>query len=113
MRYRGILLFPWWLFAGVVLGQSAVSSPDTGDQRGNWALQPAPSAAVDYRLGPPVTNAVPPETPFQFRDSYPDNLVDHPAPSAMDREAVLGMDRPWADGRPPVDCALTPHDPKC
>lgn len=114
MRYRSILFFPLWLCAGVALAQSSpVGSAAAGDQHGNWALQPAPSGSVAYQLAPPVTTSAPKESPFRFHDPRSGSLVDHPAPSAMDREAVLGTDRPWADGRPPVDCAMTPHAPTC
>lgn len=113
MRYHGIVLVPLCLFAGAVMAQSALNPTDTAEPHGNWTLQPAPPSSVEYRVGPPLTTTASTESPFRFRDSYPDSLTDHPAPRPTDREAVLGTDRPWAGGRPPLDCALTPHDPQC
>jgi hypothetical protein len=34
-------------------------------------------------------------------------------PSANDEAAVMGKDRAWQNGRPPVDCAQTPMDSAC
>jgi|GEM_PF-2438956 len=53
------------------------------------------------------------KSPFKFKDGKGDGPMGQPPPSAHDKAAVMGEDRAWQNGRPPVDCAMTPQDPTC
>jgi hypothetical protein len=113
MRYRSIMFLLLWLFAAAALAQSPVDASATPAQSDQWNLPAAPSPSVDYRRSATSRASASTESPFRFGDSHPGGPADQAPPSAMDRAAVLGTDRPWAGGRPPVDCALTPHAPTC
>jgi len=106
MRYRRIMLVAAWLTAGTALAQAPSGS------RENWALQTAASPAR-YRLGSPVVLAESKKSPFRFSDGSDGGVLNKPPPRPMDRAAVLGTERAWVGGRPPLDCAMTPMDARC
>lgn len=109
MRYRRLVFAPSMLMAMVTLAQTSPSAPPPPDR---WTVAPASTDAVDYRSGRPlVVNA--PQSPFKFRDPDEGTLLTKPPPRAMDRAAVMGTERAWFDGRPPLDCAQTPLNAKC
>jgi hypothetical protein len=109
MHYRGSVFLAAWLLAGAAAAQAVPAASAAGV---HWTLQqPAPDT-VDYRRRAPlVTEAV--ESPFRFRDPNEGGPLNVPPPSAMDRAAVMGAERAWSDGRPPLDCARTPMDAAC
>ena len=107
MRYRRIMLVAAWLSAGAALAQAP------SDSGGNWTLRPALAGAVEYRLGPPAVLAKAQRSPFRFSDGREGDVLNKPPPRPMDRAAVLGTERAWVGGRPPLDCAITPLDARC
>jgi hypothetical protein len=107
MRYRRIMLVAAWLTAGTALAQAP------SDAREAWAWRPAAVGAVEYRLGSPTVLADAGSSPFRFSDGRERDLVNKPPPRPMDRAAVLGTERGWVGGRPPLDCAMTPMDARC
>lgn len=63
-----------------------------------------------------VAMAAPAQSHFTLKDrrqDTPANPLNQPPPSANDMAAVMGEDRPWQNGRPPVDRASAPMDPAC
>ncbi|WP_139350837.1 hypothetical protein [Rhodanobacter sp. C01] len=80
----------------------------------SWAWQPVAASSAGYRDQAPTAVAASGDH-FKFKDRRQDQdgPLSQPPPSAMDRTAVMGGDRPWLDGRPPVDCVRTPMDPTC
>lgn len=109
MHYRGSVFLAAWLVTGAVMAQAVPAVPTTGYP---WTLpQPAPGT-VTYRHGSPwVAEAA--ASPFRFRDPDENGPLHVPPPSAMDRAAVMGAERAWTNGRPPLDCARTPMDAAC
>jgi hypothetical protein len=107
MRYRRIMLVAAWLTTGAALAQAPSGSHE------DWARQPAATSPVQYRLGSPVVLAESKTSPFRFSDGSDGGVLNKPPPRPMDRAAVLGTERAWAGGRPPLDCAMTPMDARC
>ena len=107
MRYRRIMLVAAWLTAGAALAQVPSGSHE------DWALQPAAASPVHYRLGSPTVLAASKKSPFRFSDGSDGGVLNKPPPRPMDRAAVLGTERVWVGGRPPLDCAMTPMDARC
>ena len=104
MRILNLVASPLCLLAFAATAQTA---PD------QWArVAPAASAAAqphDYAVH--ATKAKP--SPFKFKEPRKAWEKEPPPPRANDQNAVMGTQRPWQNGRPPVDCAQTPHDPAC
>lgn len=109
MRYHQIMLACAWLASSAALAQTPTPTGSTDD----WALQPAAASSSDYRSGLPVVPGATAKSPFRFSDGSGGGLLDRPPPQPTDRDAVLGTGRAWLGGRPPLDCAVTPHDPRC
>ncbi|AGG87985.1 hypothetical protein [Rhodanobacter denitrificans] len=107
MRYRRIMLVTAWLSAGTALAQAP------SDSSADWSLRPAAVGAVEYRLGSPMVLADAGSSPFRFSDGREGDVLNKPPPRPMDRAAVLGTERAWVGGRPPLDCAMTPLDARC
>lgn len=107
MRYRRIMLVAAWLSAGAALAQSP------SDAREVWALRPVATGTVEYRLGSTIVLADSGSSPFRFSDGREGGVLNKPPPRPMDRSAVLGTERAWVGGRPPLDCAMTPLDARC
>lgn len=105
MRIRNLVLLSLCLPAFAATAQTA------SDQ---WKA-PAPAASVapahDYRLHGNDAAAKP--SPFKFKSGRKTWEKEPPPPRANDQNAVMGTQRPWQNGQPPVDCAQTPHDPSC
>jgi hypothetical protein len=107
MRYRRIMLVAAWLTAGAAMGQVPSGSHE------DWALQPTATSPARYRLGSPTVLAASTKSPFRFSDGSDGGVLNKPPPRPMDRAAVLGTERAWVGGRPPLDCAMTPMDARC
>ena len=107
MRYRRLAFVPVALMASAALAQVLPSTSPRPPDR--WT---ATNGAVDYRSDRPLP-ATAPQSPFKFRDPDEGSLLSKPPPRAMDRAAVMGTERAWFDGRPPLDCAQTPLNAKC
>lgn len=110
MRYRHILFVSAWLVATAATAQATGPTPGA---RADWTQQPAATSAVDFRLGSPTVLEPAGKSPFRFSDGSEGGVSNQPPPRAMDREAVLGTERAWLGGRPPLDCAMTPLDARC
>jgi len=107
MRYRRIMLVAAWLCAGTALAQVPPGFREA------WSPRPAAAGVVEYRLGPPTVLAESRKSPFRFSDGRDGDVLNKPPPRPMDRAAVLGTERAWVGGRPPLDCAITPLDARC
>lgn len=107
MRYRRIMLVAAWLTAGAALAQGPSGFHE------DWALRAAAASPIEYRLGSPTILAASRKSPFRFSDGSEGGVLNKPPPSPMDRAAVLGTERAWVGGRPPLDCAMTPMDARC
>ncbi len=97
------------LIASAAMSQSA--PPPTTNGNDNWSSHPAASAST-YSAHPSMKPSQPKEH-FKFKDRGDTGPSSAPPPSANDKSSVMGSDRAWQDGRPPLDCAQTPQDPKC
>ena len=112
MRYRPSVFFTTLLMAATAMAQAPVPAPASLSE--TWAWQPAAASSASYPdRTPTVTAAAGNRFKFRDRRQDQDGPLSQPPPSAMDKTAVMGGDRPWLDGRPPVDCARTPMDPTC
>ncbi|MFK2929612.1 hypothetical protein [Dyella agri] len=105
MRIRSLVFLSLCLPAFTVVAQTA------SDQ----FAPPAPTASVapahgNASLGGDAT-AKP--SPFKFKSERKAWEPEPPPPRANDQNAVMGTERPWQNGQPPVSCAQTPHDPAC
>lgn len=112
MRYRLVLTASAWLSAAMAMAQTAPTT--LASQSDSWTARPATASSSAYRSHP--STEAPAKTHFKFRDRRqddPSNPLNQPPPSANDKAAVMGKDRPWQNGRPPVDCASAPMDPAC
>lgn len=112
MPYRRITLFSALLVSAVAAVAAAQAIPSTPSPGYNWTLKQASTDTIDYRRGTSII-ANPSDSPFRFRDPNEGSPLNVPPPSAMDRAAVMGIERAWTDGRPPLDCARTPMDAAC
>ncbi|CAM5245474.1 hypothetical protein [Rhodanobacter lindaniclasticus] len=109
MRKVSSLLLPLCLVSVAALAQSA--PPAASDQ---WQ-QPATSASVAAHAATPLPggDAAAKPSPFKFKGERKAWTDEPPPPQANDKAAVMGKQRPWQNGRPPLDCAARPRDPAC
>ncbi len=109
MRYRVMVVVSICLMASVAAAQSTLPATDKSD---SWA-RPAPaSSAVIYRSDvQSVLSAS--NSPFRFKSKDGYRPGDQPPPSATDKAAVMGADRPWQSGQSPLNCAQSPHSAGC
>lgn len=103
-------------FAGSVAAQSRAPSPTTSPtvSSDRWEPASAATSSTSYRAGqllPGTAGAS--ESPFHFKESSKRGPAYKPPPQANDKATVMGKQRPWQNGRPPVDCAIDPRDPAC
>jgi hypothetical protein len=109
MRFRCVLMASTWLLATAAMAQT---SPAASGQSDSWATHPATASSTTFR-GHAAVDAAPTHSPFKFRERQRTGPADQPPPSATDKAAVMGTDRAWQNGRPPVNCAQTPMDATC
>jgi hypothetical protein len=107
-----------WMVPVLFLAAAATAQtvPATTVKSDSWA--PAPAAATSASDTSAAHRGIAlPEAGgkgrFKFKDSHRDGPMGEPPPAASDKAAVMGQERPWQDGRPPVSCAATPQDPSC
>jgi hypothetical protein len=108
MRYAAIVFLSAWMIASAAVAQKL----PTTDKSDSWAKPSAAASAMTYR-DQAVSAAKPSSSHFRFQPHSGNRPVDQPPPSAMDKASVMGLPRPWQNGRPPVDCAMTPHATEC
>jgi hypothetical protein len=109
MHFRRVLLASTWLLATAAMAQT---SPASSSQSDSWAMHPATASSTGFRSHAAVA-ARPARSPFKFKDRQPAGPAEQPPPGANDKAAVMGTDRAWQNGRPPVDCAQSPMDATC
>lgn len=118
MRHRIILLLSALLASSTVLAQN---DPPADSARDSQLATPSTTAssATPKMTAPDMHKRLPFQadakaTPFKFKDQQRrSGDADRPPPSANDKSAVMGTQRPWQSGKPPVDCTLTPHGDGC
>ncbi|HWU76642.1 MAG TPA: hypothetical protein VN043_09060 [Rhodanobacter sp.] len=110
MKFRVLLIPCLALIASAVLAQTA--PPAQTPPSDQWHAVPASASSSSYR----THSSLPGDdrrSPFKFKQPGKRGPAYEPPPQANDKAAVMGKQRPWQNGRPPVDCALEPRDPAC
>ncbi|TAL83817.1 MAG: hypothetical protein EPN74_13380 [Rhodanobacter sp.] len=109
MRYRLVVLLPAFWLAAVATAQTVPAPPAADHLR--LTLPPGmtqhPTDKITAESG--ATRAI----HFRFDAGKRNRLLQRPPPRPMDRAVVMGGQRPWLGGKPPVNCAFTPMDPLC
>jgi hypothetical protein len=108
MHFRRVLMASTWLLATAAMAQTP---PAASGQSDSWAARPASASSAGFRGH--AAAATPASSPFKFKDRQRTGPADEPPPGANDKAAVMGTDRAWQNGRPPVNCAQTPMDATC
>lgn len=109
MRYRFCASVSMLLLASAAMAQ-VVPSASAGASD-SWTSHPATSSS-SYATHP-SNDAPRSKDHFKFKSRTDRGPMSQPPPSANDKATVMGTDRAWQDGHPPVNCAQTPQDPKC
>jgi hypothetical protein len=109
MRYRLVVLLPVLWLAAVATAQT-VPAPATADHL-RLTLPPGmtPLPTDKTTVGAGNRRAI----HFRFDAGKRSDLLQRPPPRPMDQAVVMGKQRPWLAGKPPVNCAFTPMDPLC
>ncbi len=112
MWFRARLILCTALLAGVASAQTA--TPSQAAQNDRWSATPAVAGSSNYRADRslPGTGGTR-SSPFHFKQPVKHGPAYKPPPQANDKATVMGRQRPWQNGRPPVDCALEPRDSAC
>ncbi|MEW9571205.1 hypothetical protein ABQJ54_05530 [Rhodanobacter sp. Si-c] len=109
MRIRNLVSLPLCLLAVAAVAQTAPPATRQDDQ---WS-RPAAAATTGHGYALPGNDATTKPSPFKFKSERKTWEPEPPPPRANDQDAVMGTERPWQNGQPPVSCAQTPHDPSC
>ena len=112
MYFRALLSLCAMLLAGTAAAQTG--TPSQTGQSDRWDAVPVAASSSSYaadRLLPGT--AGPANSTFHFKQRAQRGPASNPPPQANDEAAVMGQQRPWQNGRPPVNCALEPRDPAC
>jgi hypothetical protein len=110
MRYRLCAMVSMMLFVSAAMAQSVPPAPSQASD--SWTSHPA-EAATTYVNGRPVMDEPKGKEHFKFKQRSYTGPADQPPPGANDKAAVMGKDRDWQNGRPPVDCGQSPHSSGC
>lgn len=112
MRIGSLVVLPLCLLAFAAAAQTA--TPAASQLSDQWT-SPAPAASVAAAHGQaaPGGDAATKPSPFKFKQARKSWEPEPPPPRANDKAAVMGTDRAWQNGQPPVSCAQTPRDPAC
>ena len=112
MKFRGPLIVCAALLAGAVAAQTAAPSRTTQNDR--WDTTPAAASSSNYRADRSLPGSTDTgHNAFHFKQPVKRGPAYEAPPQANDKAAVMGKQRPWQNGRPPVDCAMNPRDPAC
>ena len=112
MRIRSLVFLPLYLLAVAAVAQTVM--PAASQQDDQWSRPAAAtSAAVAHGNALPGSDTMAKPSPFKFKSERKTWEPEPPPPRANDQNAVMGTERPWQNGQPPVSCAQTPHDPAC
>lgn len=111
MIFRVLLMLSATLVVTVAVAQtSPVEYARSSDRRES---APATAASTGYRADRMLPGSDS-HGPFHFKQPARRGPAYAPPPQANDKAAVMGKQRPWQNGRPPVDCAMEPRDhPAC
>jgi hypothetical protein len=110
MRYRLSVSASLLLMVSAAIAQTAPpSSSSTASD--SWSTHPAASSSSYASHSSMDTSQTPGH--FKFKDRNDRGPMSQPPPTANDKASVMGTDRAWQNGRPPLDCAQTPQDSKC
>jgi len=111
MRYLRIALVSTWLAAASMSVQAGEPVPASSASAAQ-ALPPAPANPLREQVEAQRARNQP-RSPFRFVDADEGSVLRQSPPRPSDRAAVLGTERAWIGGRPPLDCAATPRDASC
>ena len=110
--FRALLIPCAMLVVSVAVAQTAPPTQATSNDQ--WHAVPATASSSSY---PDSTHAALPgddkHSPFHFRQSVKTDPAYALPPQVNDKATVMGKQRPWENGRPPVDCRVDPRDPVC
>ena len=112
MCVRASLMFCAMLLAGTACAQSG--TPGHAGQSDRWEAAPAPTSSSSdaaARLLPGTAGTA--DSPFHFKQTTQRGPASKPPPQANDKATVMGQQRPWQNGTPPMNCTLEPRDPAC
>ena len=112
MCFRASLILCTMLMAGTAAARTG--TPDQAGQNDRWEALPAAAGSSRYpadRLLPGTAGTA--NSPFHFKQTGRSGPAYKPPPQANDKATVMGQQRPWQNGRPPVNCAVEPRDPAC
>lgn len=112
MRYRRIVLVSAWLVFGVAAAQADETTTPATSTSAAAPLPPAPANPLHRQLDTSRRETVS-RSPFRFVDPDEGSVLNQSPPRPSDRAAVLGTERAWVGGRPPLDCAAMPRDAEC
>lgn len=107
---RTLLIPCAMLVASAAIAQTAPTTHTTTNDQ--WKAVPATASSSSY----PAHAQLPGDdghSPFHFKQSAKTGPAYAPPPQPNDKATVMGKQRPWENGRPPVDCRLDPRDPVC
>ena len=109
MRYHWLAFIP---LLGLAMATAQATSPGVTISGLNSTALPTLASEVAYRVGsaPPLEAR---SSPFRFVNDRQRGVLAQPPPQAMDRAVVLGIERGWVGGRPPLECARTPMNAAC
>jgi hypothetical protein len=111
MPYRLYALACLVMMSSGAMAQSVAPAPSQSSD--SWTSHPA-EASTTFVNGRSELDTPKPKEHFKFKDSRsPSGPANQPPPGANDKAAVMGKDRDWQNGRPPVDCAQSPHSAGC
>ncbi len=112
MCFRASLMFCAVLLASAASAQTG--TPRQTGQNDRREAVPATARSSDHRVDRLLPgSAGTANSPFHFKQPDTRGPAYKPPPQANDKAAVMGQQRPWQNGRPPVDCSLEPRDPAC
>lgn len=112
MVFRGLLMLCATLPAGAFAAQTAAPSQNT--QNDHWDTTPAAASSSSYRADRSLPGSgTSGHSRFHFKQPAKRGPAYEPPPQANDKAAVMGEQRPWQNGQPPVNCAVDPRNPVC
>ncbi|MEO7066256.1 MAG: hypothetical protein ABI114_05080 [Rhodanobacter sp.] len=120
MMLRALLLPCVMLVASVAIAQTAApiqppahaAAPSQTPSTDQWQATPAVTSSSDYSAQAALSGDDK-QSPFQFKQPVKKGPAYALPPQANDKATVMGKQRPWQNGRPPVDCRYEPRDPVC
>lgn len=114
MVCRGPLMICAMLLAVAVAVAAQAAAPSQAQPNDRRDTLPAAAGSSNYRVDRLLPgSATGSHSPFHFRQAANSGPAYAPPPPANDKAAVMGEQRPWQNGQPPVNCAVDPRNPAC